>query len=326
LLAPVFGAESALVAAPWRLALVGIAVVVAGVWPRVRRASRAQKTVAGLLLALAAVLVMTDAGQLPLALLCAAGAAGGVLLWGLRGRTLAIGLLVAAGALAVGAAVFTRIGGAAALSSWPPVTTAALAGLGFASLAVLSQLPRHILIVRDRVGQAHQALVGRVSGEVADLALRGLSLWRKTESNLQVGDANREMLEDGVLRLFDVANRWAAVEAETQSETPELLSQRIAELDARIDGASDDIARTQYQEARDALTEQQRYLEGIGTSRERVLARMHNYLAAMERLNLAVVNVKSTSASKSAVDVQPMVESLVDLGRDIDALGEALDS
>jgi hypothetical protein len=46
----------------------------------------------------------------------------------------------------------------------------------------------------------------------------------------------------------------------------------------------------------------------------------------MERLNLAVVNVKSTSASKSAVDVQPMVESLEDLGRDIDALGDALES
>lgn len=315
---------SGVVSAPWRLAAVGAAVLAAGIWPHLRSATRAQAAFAGILLALAIVFVATGAAALPLALTGAAGLGAAVSLWGLRGRRLAIGLALGTPAVAIAAAVFARLGNASALAALPGPAVAAIAGLGFASVAVLTQLPRHLLLASDRVGAAHRKLVG-AEGEVALLANRGLELWRRTEGTLPPNDANRELLEEAVLRLLDVGTRWASVEAESARTAPEGLSKRILELDERMDAAKDPVVKEQYQSAKDALVEQLRYLRDIESSRERVLARMHNYLAAMERLNLALVNVKSTSASKNAVDVQPMVEALTDLGRDIDAMGEVLD-
>ncbi len=313
-------------AAPWPLAVVGSAVVLAAAWPRLVRSSRASVLATALLILLAVVLLVSDASQWPLALTGAALCAGAVAVRGLRGRSLAFAVAAAAPLLAIAAVVFARLGIAEIFASLPGAVPAAAAGLGFAAVAIVTQLPRHVLIVRDRVGAAHASMAPRAQGEVKELADRGLALWRKTEASLPVTDANRKLLEEAVLRLFDVAGRWTVVETESAQAAPDALGERIAELSSRMESATDSVVKSEYAAARDALREQLRYLDDIGASRERVLARMHNYLAAMERLNLALVNVKSTSASREAVDVQPMVESLADLGRDIDALGEALDA
>ena len=96
-------------------------------------------------------------------------------------------------------------------------------------------------------------------------------------------------------------------------------------LEQRIANTEDEITRNQYEQAKAALAEQLRYIKDIGTSRERVLARMHNYLAAMERLRMAVINLESTNASRdAATDVQPLVTDLEKIGADMDSCSEAL--
>jgi len=86
----------------------------------------------------------------------------------------------------------------------------------------------------------------------------------------------------------------------------------------------DSIAKGQYQQAHAALAEQLRYLREIGTARERVVARMHHYLAAMERLRMAVLNHRSADASRLSTEVQPILDDLKDLGREIDCSSEAM--
>lgn len=311
---------------PWRLAAVGTAVIGAAIWPQLKRSSRASILGIALLFVIAAALWLSDASALPLAFTGAAFAVGTIAASGLRGRGYYLAVLVAAPVVAVSAAVFARLSSAELFAQTPAALPAAIAGLGFAAVAILTQLPRHVLVVRDKVGAAYAQIAPRASGEVRQLCDGGISLWRQTESSLRVTDANRAILEEAVLRLLEVARRWIDVETDSARAVPDTLAGRIEDLERRMESAEDEVVRSQYQAARDALREQLRYLDDISASRERVLARMHNYLAAMERLNLALVNVKSASASRSTVDVQPMVESLADLGRDIDALGDALDA
>jgi hypothetical protein len=44
----------------------------------------------------------------------------------------------------------------------------------------------------------------------------------------------------------------------------------------------------------------------------------------MERLRFAVINHRSADASRLATEVQPILDDLSDLGRDIDSSSEAL--
>ena len=127
----------------------------------------------------------------------------------------------------------------------------------------------------------------------------------------------------GVARLFAAAERWQAVERLQHPAAGTSLAERMADLDRRIAGTTDDITREQYQQARDALAEQLRYIDEIGVSRDRALARMHNYVATMERLRMAAVNLRSTDASRDD-QLGTLLSSLKELGADMDASSEAL--
>ena len=134
----------------------------------------------------------------------------------------------------------------------------------------------------------------------------------------------RKTIEDSVLRLFEVGRRWAAVEAEGARTSAELLAERMAAMTAKMEKTEDPVAKAQYAHAHEALAEQARYLKEIGASRDRVVARMHHYLAAMERLRFAVINHRSADASRLATEVQPILDDLVDLGKEIDVSSEAM--
>jgi hypothetical protein len=157
---------------------------------------------------------------------------------------------------------------------------------------------------------------------VYELVLRAHSVWARSSARLPEGDESRAILEEAVMRLFDTAQRWSAVESSAADSAAASLVDRMDSLEQRIAGSQDEVVKAQYRQAKDALAEQLKYLEEIGTHRERVLARMHNYLAAMERLRLAVVNLDSQTASSQTV--APIASSLREMGHDIDSCAEAL--
>jgi hypothetical protein len=266
------------------------------------------------------------AGASPWALVIVAGAAlAGVVLAaggigdavrGVRGRRALIALAVAVGTFFLARFVLQSIAGAQELAKLPSWLVAMTAGIGFGAVAVVALVPRHVYIASDRVGRAFREVQG-LTGEARDLSQRGYDLWRRVDSNLGEGDPSRETLEDAVLRLLATAKRWQSVETAQPYAAASDLIERVETLDQRIERASDSVARQEYARARAALAEQLRYLEDIGKSRERVLARMHNYLAAMEQLRMAVINVESTHASQ---DIQPLLTDLEQLGREVDRL------
>ncbi len=279
----------------------------------------------GALGGLAVHFLSSSPGSSPWALAIVGGAAlagacvatGGLrgLLAGLRGQRLAITALVGVGVFFLAAWVLRQVATAQELSVLPPWSVAALAGAGFSTVSVFALLPRHVYVAHDRVGVAYEPIRARATGEVGDLSRRGVELWRKAERELAETDPTRPVLEDAVLRLLDCARRWQAVEAGTPSKADALV-ERMTALDERIAATEDAVARDQYVQAKGALAEQLNYLQDIGRSRDRVLARMHNYLAAMEQLHMAVINLESTHASAA---IQPLLADLEQLGDEVDA-------
>ncbi len=248
-------------------------------------------------------------------------AVGGLLARG--GRRAFLTFVAGAAVALVARWVHVRLVEAGDTAGLPPWVGAAVGGAAFAFICVIGLLPRHVDIGQNRVETAWTACRGALTGEVRELADRAMGVWTKVDASVEQDVPARAAIEDSVIRLFDVARRWAVVDAE--SRTPvDALVERMESISGKMERTSDEIARNQYRQAHAALAEQLRYLRDIGTARERVMARMHHYLAAMERLRFAVVSSRSADASRLATDVQPILDDLTHLGKEIDLASEAL--
>jgi hypothetical protein len=310
------------VTAPLSMALIAGAAVVGAMAPQLWTAR--ELALRGTLIALAAAgLALLPRWGAPAAgLALFGGLFAAALSLGLRGR--AFLLAVSGGALiaVLGRHAMAQVAGAQELASLPHWLAAAVAGSVFSVVSVVALVPRHLQLVGDPVGDAYRGVAPSVDGEVKELVDRGYTLWGKAADGLHDDDPHRETLAEGIIRLFAVADRWQRSNPEAAADNAEALSARVGELDRRIEATGDEVARQQYGQARDALAEQLRYLQNIDTSRERVLARMHNYLAAMERLRMALIQRDTVNASRD-IDVEPLISDVESLGRDIDLSAEA---
>jgi hypothetical protein len=180
----------------------------------------------------------------------------------------------------------------APLPGWLEVT---LASAAMSGVCIAALLPRHLLLLRDAVAAARRSLPTGVDAEVKSLLDRGVAVWDQVSP--QLGDDDRALLCEGVLKMHDLAARMAR--ADVATESAETLEARRADLDARIAASTDDLARTQYQEARAAVEDQVRYAAQIRTARERVIARLHACVTTLEKFRLAAAR-QSTLAEVSA--------------------------
>jgi hypothetical protein len=234
-------------------------------------------------------------------------------------RRVALTLLWAGATALLSRTVFLNLVAAADVAHVPMWVTAAATGGACTFVGVLGLLPRHLELGHDRVKEAFDACEGKLAGEVRDLANRGQAVWAKVETTVEADSPARRAIEDAVVRLCDVARRWSEVEADGARTSAEGLAQRMADITEKMERTDDGVAKEQYAQAHAALAEQLRYLKEIGTARERVIARMHHYLAAMERLRFAVIQHRSADASRLSSEVQPILEELSHIG---EALGE----
>lgn len=266
--------------------------------------------------ALAAVPLLALAlGWPALAIAAALGALGAVVggTSGVRGARglLAIGAAGAAIALAMWCAL--RVDTAAATHAWPgwAIDGAAAAAMGM--VAVVALLPRHLQLAIDPIDAAVRRLPRGLDREVRALCDRSAAIWSSFQraSDLDDSDPNRALVCDGVLKTLEVAVKSAEVKIEGSEAE---LAARIAELEQRIAASADAEVKQQYTAALGALTDQRRYREHLVQSRERLVARMHNHVAALERFQLAAITFVA----------QPAAPQLAELSSEVAASGEAL--
>ena len=127
------------------------------------------------------------------------------------------------------------------------------------------------------------------------------------------------LVRDGVVKALEVAARSASPALTGASDTE--LSARKAELDQRIAAATDDEVRSQYRAARSALDDQERYRGRIQQGRERLIARMHNHVAALEKFELVASGLEAARAASAGASA---IRQLEEISHDVSASGEAL--
>jgi hypothetical protein len=234
----------------------------------------------------------------------------------------------AAGAIAVGVSIAAlllamwcslRVDTARQTQGWPGwwIDGAAAAAMGI--VAALAVLPRHIALVTDPVQAVLRGLPPALDPEVRQLCERSVGIWSGAKEHLADGDPGRDLVRDGVLKTLEVAVKSAGVKAIGPGD--EELAARMADLDQRIAAATDAEVKTQYTAARAALEDQRRYREHIANGRERLVARMHNHIAALEKFQLAATGLVAARAATSGATA---VSQLAELSSDVEASGEAL--
>jgi hypothetical protein len=234
---------------------------------------------------------------------------------GLRGL---LGLLLGAMTSLVAMWCALRIGHARQTIHWSPLVTTATASVAMGIVGVLAMLPRHLQLVLDPVHAALKKLPANLDAEVRGLCARSAAIWSTAQDRI-ADDAGKNLVRDGVLKTLEVAAKSAEVKISGPTEAE--LAQRMADLDQRIAAATDSEVKTQYQSARAALDDQQRYRDRIRQGRERLVARMHNHVAALEKFELAATGLE---AARVASEGSSVVKQLEELSHDVAASGDAL--
>jgi hypothetical protein len=195
---------------------------------------------------------------------------------------------------------------------WPATITDGVASAAMGIVGVVAMLPRHLGVAFDPVAGAVKLLPPSLDSEVRALCTRTVAIWNDIQLKLGDSDPGKDLVREAVLKTLEVATKSS--EAQPPLVSDEELGRRMEDLDTRIAAATDDEVRTQYQAARAGLSDQRKYRDRIRQNRERLVARMHNHLAALEKFQLAVGHRDGISAS----------QQLQDLSRDVAASGEAL--
>ena len=209
--------------------------------------------------------------------------------------------------------------GAKELAHVPAWSRDLMASAAMGMIGVFTALPRHLKVSMDPVKAAIRTLPTELDTEVRDLCNRSIEIWNGAKDKLADNDPGKNLVRDGVLKTLEVATKSADVKV--AGGTEQELAKRMEDLDKRIANATDSEVKTQYQSARAALDDQRRYRDHIKQNRERLIARMHNHVAALEKFQLAaggLAAVRAASAGAAAV------KQLEELSADVAASGEAL--
>ena len=212
-----------------------------------------------------------------------------------------------------------RFDHARATSHWPGWTTDGAASAAMGIVGVLAMLPRHLVLAIDPVQAAIKKLPRDLDPEVRGLCDRSVGIWNDVKTKLGETDGGLNLVRDGVLKTLEVATK--SVDVRPNNTTEEQLGRRMEDLDQRIAAATDAEVKAQYQAARSALSDQRRYREHIRQNRERLVARMHNHVAALEKFQLAAGGLSAARAASSGATA---VIELQELSQDVAASGEAL--
>ena len=254
----------------------------------------------------------------PLLALIATVMALAIAAYGLRGMRGVAAMLLGSATVLLAIWASWRIGHAQQTVAWSGWLRDMASAAAMGMIGVFAVLPRHLRVSVDPVQAALRRLPTDMDSEMRELCNRSASIWTSAKDKL-AEDAGKNLVRDGVLKTLEVATKSADVKVAGASDAE--LAKRMEDLDQRIAAASDAEVKTQYQSARGALEDQRRYRDHIKQNRERLIARMHNHVAALEKFQLAASGLVAARAATSGATA---VQQLDELSQDVAASGEAL--
>ena len=241
----------------------------------------------------------------------------GVSIGGPRGIKGALTVMLTALVVLVGMWCAMRFATARETAKVPAWLLGGISAAAMGMVGAFAMIPRHLKIATDPVATAVKNLPAGLDAEVKALCERSLAIWKSAKDDL-ADEGGKNLVRDGVLKTLEVGAKSADVKVSGPSDAE--LARRMTELDAKIAMTSDAEAKTQYQAARAALDDQHRYREHIAKGKERLIARMHNHVAALEKFQLAATGLEAARNSANSTTVKQLEE----LSSDVAASGEAL--
>jgi len=204
---------------------------------------------------------------------------------------LAVALAAGAGAAAVGAASALLPALSAALGVAVPRLIADAASGGALGLwAALAAAPLHVRVGGDPIEARLEAIRFSLDPELRALAGRAVAARRDALRELPAGvpaelPASIDALAAAALEL---AERAAGLSRAASPQAEEELQRRSAALVRSAEAAEDSAAGRSYARAAEALGAQLDHLRRVRCARERVLARLHEHVANLERTRFSL--------------------------------------
>jgi hypothetical protein len=203
----------------------------------------------------------------------------------------AVAMAAASGAIAVAAAAALLPALSAGLASVMPRWTAGMTMGGALGLwAALSAAPLHLRFGTDALEMRLDALRFVLGPELRPLAERAAAARRSAGAKLPAGvpseiPASIDALAAAALEL---AARAAELSRAASPQAEDELQRRCAWLLQSAQAAVDVAAKRSYENAREALSAQLDHLRRVRRERERVLARLHENVANLERTQFSL--------------------------------------
>jgi len=241
----------------------------------------------------------------------------GVTIGGPRGVKGALTVALTALVVLVGMWCAMRFATARETAKMPAWLLGGISAAAMGMVGAFAMIPRHLKMSSDPVSAAVRQLPAGLDAEVKALCERSLAIWKSAKEDL-ADEGGKNLVRDGVLKTLEVGAKSA--EVKVTGPTDAELARRMSELDGKIAATTDPEAKTQYQAARAALDDQHRYREHITKGKERLVARMHNHVAALEKFQLAATGLEAARSSEHSTSMKQLEE----LSSEVAASGEAL--
>ncbi len=239
----------------------------------------------------------------------------GLTIGGPRGIKGALTVMLTAFVVLVGMWCAMRFSTARETAKLPAWLLGGMSAAAMGMVGAFAMIPRHLKMSSDPVSAAVRQLPAGLDPEVKALCERSLAIWNTAKEAL-ADEGGKNLVRDGVLKTLEVGAKSA--EVKVTGPTDAELARRMTELDGKIAATTDPEAKAQYQAARSALDDQHRYREHISKGKERLVARMHNHVAALEKFQLAATGLDAARHTANSD------QQLEELSSNVAASGEAL--
>ncbi len=217
------------------------------------------------------------------------------------------------------------------LTTWLPAPLAAAsAGAATGLFFGLASAPRHLAPPLDPVERAFKAASIPKDVEVYSILERALRSYQALQQELAQREDEAAVRSLGarssqaVLRILDIAQQCQQVDRDLASMSAFQLDARIADLDRKMASARDPSAQATYRDAMDSLRAQKEAFDRISLGRERIVARLHKNVAILEKLQLSLIHLRNSQAERISGEASPVIETLEELGRELDATATAV--
>jgi hypothetical protein len=258
------------------------------------------------------------------------------------GAALALGLYLAVGLSARWQAALAVLGGSVAvvaahqipralgaqdfLLELPGAAAPVLGGMAMGLVVGSAAVTRYLKVRVDPMDKELRLLLppAGAQDEISTLVTQAAGSYQQAAECLDEHPQARVAAEQLVKKIARFGKKWQDIESQARRSDKTQLEQRVTELQARRDAATDESVRSEYERALSALREQLRYLSEIDKGRERAVARLHHQVATLDRLRLAALRHRSVGATKLGEELRGVVDELTSAGQELDTAAEVL--